>query len=66
MKDQKQMMGSSLMEWIMIWVIKSYGNTNIKHTAAIKEKGRIERRRGLEIERRRGHLEHPLIRIYGN
>jgi RNA polymerase subunit RPABC4/transcription elongation factor Spt4 len=28
------------MEWMMIWVIISSGSSCIKHTAAIKEKGR--------------------------
>jgi hypothetical protein len=28
------------MEWMMIWVIRSSGSNSIKHTAAIKEKGR--------------------------
>jgi hypothetical protein len=32
--------GLSLMEWMMIWVTSSSGNSCIKHTAGIKEKGR--------------------------
>jgi hypothetical protein len=37
---KKWKMGSSLIEWMMIWVSSSSGSINIKHTAGIKEKGR--------------------------
>jgi hypothetical protein len=33
-------MGSSLMEWMMIWVTSSSGSSSIKHTVGIKEKGK--------------------------
>jgi hypothetical protein len=33
---RKWVMGSSLMEWMMIWVTSSSGSSCIKHTAGIK------------------------------
>jgi hypothetical protein len=38
--DRKWKTGSSLMEWMMIWVTSSSGSSSIKHIAGIKEKGR--------------------------
>lgn len=56
--DAPESAADLITKWRMILVIRSSGSTFVKHSAAIKEKGKeTERRRGLEIGRRRGHLE---------